>query len=109
MIIIDNKQLKGFSKNEEYIIGKSLIDAWGYPYRITTIKMLGNRDEYKIVDDRFTQSNYILELVDIEIVINALELLYFDNGDFDALYDGVTKDDVKTLYKKLKQITEIKK
>ncbi len=104
MIQLKNNFISGFSHDEIYIIGKSLTDAWGYPYRPKTIKFLTDREEYKKVDDKFNgQNGYQIDQNDIAIVLNALELLYYENGDFLALYDGVTMEDVKTLYERLKQ------
>lgn len=104
MIELQNNFIVGFSEDEVYIIGKSLIDAWGYPYRTVNINFLVDRGEYKKIDERFGRADNKLQAGDLLPVINALELLYYENGDFEALYDNVTKKDVKTLYEKLKTI-----
>jgi hypothetical protein len=104
MIELQNNFIVGFSRDEVYIIGKSLIDAWGYPYRPVNIKFLVDREEYKKIDERFSSADNKLQTSDLSPVINALELLYHENGDFEALYDNVTKEDVGLLHKKLETI-----
>ncbi|MDO8669008.1 MAG: hypothetical protein Q7K65_01805 [Candidatus Buchananbacteria bacterium] len=105
MIILEKDCIIGFSKNEAYIIGKSLIDAWGYPYRPEKIKILKERDEYKNVDERFEKENYRIKLKDLATVINALELLYYENIDLESLYDDVSRKEVKILLNNLQKVS----
>jgi hypothetical protein len=94
-----------FTNDEVYIIGKSLIDAWGYPYNPKNIKYLAAREVYQKIEERFNkESDYKLLFNDIPLVLNALDLLYYENRDFEALYDGITKEDVKALHNKLKSL-----
>ena len=108
-MIFEQGCIKGFSKDETYIIGKSLIDAWGYPYKPKKIRLLQDTDEYKNVDELLTKNGYEIELKNLPIVLNALELLYFEHGDFEALYDDVTREDVKLLFEKLKKLADSNK
>ncbi|PWB39086.1 MAG: hypothetical protein C3F02_00495 [Parcubacteria group bacterium] len=91
------------SKQEKYIIGKSLIDSWGYPYILKKVKFLFDREVYKRVNERLQKMDYVLKFEDLSIIINSLDMLYYDNGDFVALYDDITKDDVNALRDKLKK------
>jgi len=96
-------QLINLNKQEKYIIGKSLNDSWGYPYKPEKIKFLFDREKYKEVGDKLDKAGYAVDLDDLPLILNSLEMLYYENGDFVALYDDVTKDDVKVLFDKLEK------
>jgi len=104
MIYIESGFIKGFSKDEKWIIGRSLVDAWGYPYKPEKIEFILERDEYKRIDDRFKRNHFTLTLGDLKGVINSLELLYYENFDLEALYNDVTREDVKKILNKLRSI-----
>jgi hypothetical protein len=103
MIELKDDYIKGLSKDESYIIRRSLIDAWGYPYRPDKIKILYSSLEYKNVDDKLEKNNREIDLNDLGIIINALELLYFENIDLEALYDNIDREDVKLLIDRLEK------
>ncbi|PIT90564.1 MAG: hypothetical protein COU22_01440 [Candidatus Komeilibacteria bacterium CG10_big_fil_rev_8_21_14_0_10_41_13] len=92
------------NKQERYIIGKSLIDSWGYPYKPKKIKFEFDFEEYKRIDEKLDQNNHELEINDLPVILNSLEMLYYENGDLEALYNNVTKNDVKILHDKLEKI-----
>lgn len=106
MIQLQDNFIVGFSIDEIYIIGKSLIDAWGYPYR-SSVKFLVDREKYKKIEEGFGHAGNKLQIQDLVLVINALELVYYENGDFEALYDNISKEDVRVLYEKLKTFSKI--
>lgn len=103
MINLENSYIKGFSDDQVYIIKRSLVDAWGYPYRPEKIELLKDRSIYKSVNEKFRKSEYTLQIEDLSVVINALELLLFENIDFEALY-RIAGDDIRLLLDELKEI-----
>lgn len=96
-----NTQLIELNKQQKYILGKSLNDSWGYPYKQEKVKFLSDREKYKEIGDKLDNNDYTLDIFDLPLVLNSLEMLYYENGDFEALYDNVTRDDVKSLLNKL--------
>ncbi|OGE74345.1 MAG: hypothetical protein A3I07_02745 [Candidatus Doudnabacteria bacterium RIFCSPLOWO2_02_FULL_42_9] len=104
MIELKNNIVLGFAKDESYIIAKSLIDARGYPYKPNKIKFVATEKEFGSALNDFEKNNSSIPIKKLEVVINALELLYYENGDFEALYDGVSKEDVKKLLDELRNL-----
>jgi hypothetical protein len=94
------------SRNEFYFIFGSLTEASGYPYQPKKINFLYDREKYKSLCDSIWLSKESISIKNVPIIINALELLYYENGDFYALYDNVTLDDVKKVLDDLKQLYE---
>jgi|GEM_PF-5065824 len=102
------KNLEGvpLDNTEKYIISKSLNDSWGYPYKPKSIEFKFDRDKYHKVSLKLDNSGFAIEYDDIRVILNSLDMLYYENGDFESLYDGVTKDDVKVLYAKLEKFNK---
>ena len=113
-MIVEKNEIKRFLKHEGYLIYGSLVEAKGYPYRTTwtgrtpKVNFLFTKEEYdrvyKELDKFKTYEELIVKISDLPVIINSLELLYYENGDFYALYDGVELEDVKVLIDKLKSV-----
>jgi len=120
MITAEGEIIKGFSRNDACLVQGSLNDASGYPYEDgwnkstpPKVNFLFDKKRYLYTLrklDKFKFIDFQLERADLAVVINALELLYYENGDFEAIYSSikkeynVTKEDLKILIDKLKKL-----
>jgi hypothetical protein len=99
-------QLINLDNDESYIAGKSINELDG-PYHSRFSAHLRNMHgkDYERIWNEIHKNNR-LNINDVSLVLETLYLLIYEmsDGDFLALYDDVTKEDVKALYKKLEKI-----
>ena len=103
-----SRQLVHLNKDESYIASKSIIELGGlYRSRFSDHLREMHKEDYDRIKAEIDKSD-CLQKSDILIVLETLYLLIHEmsDGDFLALYDDVTKDDVKALYGKLEKINE---
>lgn len=101
-----NQEFVSLDEKENSIVFGSVIELGGlYRSRFSDHLLIEHEHEYEVIKNRLERSGELL-ITDIPLVLETLYLLIneMSDGDFIALYDNVTKDDVKVLYDKLEGI-----
>lgn len=94
------------NKQENYLAFGSIVELGGlYRSRFSDHLLNEHEKEYKVIEEELEKNNKLL-IKNIPLVLDTLYLLIneMSDGDFIALYDDVTKDDVRVLCNKLEKI-----